>query len=60
MLTDKKMNNELLNKVKYLYQALNQCERIVSSLEQENNYLKETCKNIEQIQKKDSLDEEKI
>lgn len=59
MLTDKKTDNELINKVKHLYQALNQCEKIVSSLEKENHYLKQTCENIREIQTRNYCDEPK-
>jgi hypothetical protein len=46
----KSFYSELSNKVKYLYQALDQCNNIVKHLEKENQFLKETCWNITNMQ----------
>lgn len=35
------ITDELINKVKHLYKALNQAENIIATLEQENNRLKD-------------------
>jgi len=47
------MADELLNRVKHLQKALFQAEKIISSLEQENNNLKNVLNNLTCINKED-------
>lgn len=46
----KSFYSELTNKVKYLYQALDQCNDIIKKLETENNFLKQTCSHIKDME----------
>lgn len=46
-LTQTSYSKELVEKIQYLYKALDECKNIVHSLQLENDSLKKVCKTID-------------